>query len=102
MADLLHEKQVFISVITELELLSFKGISRTEKDIIADFVKHCFVVDLNQAIKDLSVNLRTAYSLKLPDAIIASTAAYLNIPLITADSSFRKVKEIDLVLYKPL
>jgi hypothetical protein len=41
-----------------------------------------------------------ALSLKLPDAIVVATSAFLNIPLITADARLKKVKEIDLVFYE--
>ncbi len=51
-------------------------------------------------MQDVAVDLRLRYKLKLPDAIIAATAAHLGIPLITADKSFAKLKpEFDLVIY---
>jgi len=31
----------------------------------------------------------------MPDAIIAATARYLNIPLLTADKAFSQINEID-------
>ena len=37
--------------------------------------------------------------MKLPDAIIASTALFLGIPLITSDDGFKRVEKlIDVVL----
>lgn len=35
---------------------------------------------------------------KLPDAIIAASAIYLDIPLLTVDTGFTKIKDLDLVL----
>jgi len=46
-------------------------------------------------ISELTIKLRRRYSLKLPDAIIAATALSLEIPLLTADKDFAKIKEID-------
>ena len=36
--------------------------------------------------------------MKLPDAIIAATAIKYNLPLVTSDSDFKKVSNLDLVL----
>jgi len=38
------------------------------------------------------------YIMKLPDAVIASSAIYLDIPLFRADKEFAKISELDLVL----
>jgi predicted nucleic acid-binding protein len=55
---------------------------------------------INPSIKHQSISLRKKYTLKLPDAIVVATSAFLNIPLITADARLKKVKEIDLVFYE--
>jgi predicted nucleic acid-binding protein len=36
--------------------------------------------------------------LKIPDAIVAATTHLLQLPLITADKTFTKVKTIDCIL----
>ena len=36
--------------------------------------------------------------MKTADAIIAASAIYLNLPLVTADKGFKKIKELDLQL----
>ena len=38
--------------------------------------------------------------MKLPDAVIAATALYLDIPILTADKDFAKIKNLDLLLLK--
>jgi predicted nucleic acid-binding protein len=45
-------------------------------------------------------NLKQKHRIKLPDAIIAATAVYLDIPLITFDSDFDKIDDIKLILLK--
>jgi len=35
--------------------------------------------------------------IKLPDAIIASTSLYLNFPLVTADTGFQNIPQLDLL-----
>jgi len=42
--------------------------------------------------------LKKKYSIKLSDAIIAASCLVYDIPLVTADKGFSKIKELDLVL----
>jgi predicted nucleic acid-binding protein len=39
--------------------------------------------------------------IKLPDAIIAATAIYLDLPLLTFDSDFHNIPELKLMILKP-
>ena len=48
-------------------------------------------------LKNKIVELRNTYRLKLPDAIVAATAIINNIVLVTADSDFKKIKELQLI-----
>jgi predicted nucleic acid-binding protein len=41
--------------------------------------------------------LKQAYTLKIPDAIVAATAIHWELSLVTADSDFKNIKELDLV-----
>ncbi len=97
---LLENKQIIVSFITELELLSLKGINEEEKSIVEKFLSECLVIDINQRIKEFSILLRRKYSLKLPDCIIIATSIYLNTTIISADKEFTKVDNIDLLLYQ--
>lgn len=74
---MLNDKQLYISVITELELLAFKGITDREEQVINDFVSECKVISINNAIKKETVRVRKQYGTKLPDSIIIATAIYL-------------------------
>lgn len=97
-ADLLNNRQIYISFITELELQSFKFQSVKEKKIIELFLSECTIIDITPAIKSMTIELRKTYSLKLPDAIVVATAHFLNMPLITADKALKKVEDIDIIL----
>ena len=57
LVSLLQEKQLYLSFISELELLSYKGISEQEAGTIKRFVKECIVVDMASDIKDICVKL---------------------------------------------
>jgi predicted nucleic acid-binding protein len=59
------------------------------------------VVDMDQTIMEAAIRLRKRHRLKLPDAIIAATAWTINVPLLTADRVFEKVKdEVAVLLYE--
>lgn len=96
-----NESSVFISVISELELLGFKGLDERSEQELIKCLRSCFIVDIESPIKKVAIELRKKYQMKLPDAIIAATAIHLQIPLITADKDFEKVEELMLYLYQP-
>lgn len=98
LASLIHSKYAYLSVISELELLSFPKIDKKEEFVIQSFIQEMNLIELNEVIKRETIRLRRAYGLKLPDSIIAATALYLNCPLITADSDFSRVAGLDLRL----
>ena len=87
-----------ISFISEVELLGFKGISEFEELKLKELIADCFNIDWNLKIKDQTIALRKKYSIKLPDAIIASTSLVYGIPLVTADKGYSKIIELDLIL----
>lgn len=58
-------------------------------------------MNYNIGIRDITIDLRRNYNLKLPDALVAATAIFLGIPLISADSHFEKVTELVFVKYQP-
>lgn len=51
-----------------------------------------------ERIKSIAIDLRARLRLKLADAFVAATAAYWNIPLVTEDKHFRRLKE-EIALY---
>ena len=100
LAELLDGKQLYISFVTQLELLGYKGISGKEKKLVEDFISQCVVIDINNRIKSEVIRIKQSYSVKLPDSIIMSSAIYLDLPLITADTDFKKVDELNLLYYE--
>lgn len=87
-----------ISFISEIELLGFNGLKKTEEDKLLDLISDCFLLDWNPKIKEQTISLRKKYAIKLPDAIIAATSLVYGIPLLTADKGFSRYKEIDVFL----
>ena len=86
-----------ISVITVLEYRAFKGLVDSDRRLFSNVLQRVAVVDLlvsqNAMIDDI-IELRKTYNLKLPDAIIAASAANNKAVLITADKILLKKKNI--------
>lgn len=100
LAELLNGKQLYISLITELELLAYKGIKAKEEKVIKEFVSQCKTIMINSEVKQETIRIRKKYNTKLPDSIIIATALYLDLPLITSDIEFKKVDELTLIHYE--
>lgn len=98
--EMISDKDLVISFITELELLSFPKISSDSGDTIKGLLKNCLIIDIRSEIKDLTIEIRRKSKLKIPDAIVAATAFYSKLPLLTADKQFRTVDELDLIMYE--
>ena len=98
LVDILFENNCYISFITELELLSFYNLSH-ENEKIQPLLDDLTIIDINSTIKSNVVEVRKKNKLKLPDSIIAATAKYLNIPLLTADLAFEKLDNIDIIIF---
>ena len=97
--QLIDQKALVISFISEIELQSYQKLNQKELIIIQNFISECIVIDLNPEIKRLAIDFRVNYKLKLPDAIIAATAFHFDLPLITADKVFSKIEEIELIRF---
>jgi len=99
-AELLNGNIFHISFITQLELLGFPGLDSKQEEIIKDLLSKCVILDINDDIKSRVIHLRKTKKLKLPDCIIIASSLYLNLPIITADEDFKKVDELNLILYE--
>ena len=96
--DLLEGHSLFISVITEIELLSLPFQRVQEERLMRDFISNCFVIDLDGEIKRQTIQLRKIHKIKIPDAIIAASSIVKKLPLFTGDKGFSKIAGLDIVL----
>lgn len=100
LAGLLQEKVIVVSFITELELLGYQQITDREHQKIEEFLNTVTITDINARIKSITTQFRKTYTIKLPDAIIAASAYYMNLPLMTADKDLNKINEINILHYE--
>ena len=80
-----------ISIITEIELLSFAGLSDQEEQKIRDFLSVLDRIPLSDSVRDQAILLRRNNRLKLPDAIIAASALTQQAILLTNDQTLSAV-----------
>jgi predicted nucleic acid-binding protein len=97
---ILEGAQPYISFITQLELMGYKGISPKDLQMIKNFLDECIIVDISEEIKKHTISIRQKHQIKLPDSIIAGTAMFLEIPLLTGDKGFSKITSLNIALYK--
>ncbi|MBO0936118.1 type II toxin-antitoxin system VapC family toxin [Fibrella sp. HMF5335] len=100
--ELLDGKQVYISVVTEMEMQCQPQLTRPERNIINELLADCVSIDLSQSIKQRAIQIRLTTRLKLMDAIVAATATDLGFTLLTADEKFRSHKQTPVVILPPV
>ncbi|HRI89823.1 MAG TPA: type II toxin-antitoxin system VapC family toxin [Candidatus Hydrogenedentes bacterium] len=91
LAQPLEPADYYVSVISELELLSYPGLNPEMETHIQSFLGEVTVVQLTQDICKTTIELRRRNRIKLPDAIIAGTAKTLNATLVTNDENLFKL-----------
>jgi predicted nucleic acid-binding protein len=84
----------FVSIITEIELLSYSGLTVEEEASIYRFLGQVSIVGITTEIKQATIELRKNNRLKLPDSIISATSQYIDSILLTNDTTLVKLKDI--------
>jgi predicted nucleic acid-binding protein len=101
LADMLTDKELTLSNISRMELLSFPDITKGELAKVEVFLEAWPVVEINSLIEEQAIAIRRKHRLKLPDSIIAATAMHLDIPIVTGDASMLKLlDELDVIHYQ--
>lgn len=87
-----------ISAITEIELLCWKTPAKKDVEVLHDFIKDALVFELEKDIKFKTADIRKAYKIKLPDAVIAATAMAYELTLLTRNvRDFKIIKGLNLI-----
>ncbi len=94
----LEGKTLFISFITEIELLGVPGITEAQQSVIADVLKEIAIIGFSETIGRRTIAIKQRKKVRVPDAIIAATSMELDIPLLTADKDFRNIENIACIL----
>ena len=91
LAEPLPRGHYFISVITEMELLSFHGLSEEQQQWLHRFIDAIGLIGLDSNVKSRAIELRKEYRLKLPDAIIAASAIENDLQLVSLDKDMANI-----------
>jgi len=84
----------YVSVISEMELLSYPSLTDDAETQIRSFLADVTVVDLTREIKAAAIQVRRQLGLKLPDAIVAASAMVLEAELLTNDVQLLRVAAV--------
>lgn len=94
LAEPLPQAEFYVSVITEIELLSYPLLKPEDEIAIREFLDDVTIIDLTTQIKKSAINFRRSYKLKLPDALIVATAHCLKAKLFTNDIKLLNISEL--------
>lgn len=96
--DYLDGNDLYVSVISEIELLGWHKITTQQKLFFKELLRECSVIELTKPIKELAIELKQNQKIRLPDSVIAASAMHLDLPLLTRDREFSKVKGLTSML----
>lgn len=87
-----------VSIISEMELLGFKGISEQEYQNGVALLSTMTVLPLSNSIKDKTIEIKRSIKIKLPDAVIAATALVHGLTLLSRnEKDFLNIKGLKFV-----
>jgi tRNA(fMet)-specific endonuclease VapC len=101
--DKIGDENIALSIITYAEIIY--GTKKTDLNAIKAFFDRLTLIDLDEKVSQIFKGIVLGYSynhhIKIPDALIASTAIYLGVPLYTENKKdFDFIPEIKF--HKPL
>ena len=79
------------SAVTRMELLGYPNITNEEERLIADRLSKLTHLPITIEIEDLAIQIRRSRQVKLPDALVASTAIHHGLELLTLDKALLSV-----------
>jgi predicted nucleic acid-binding protein len=77
--------KLYISVITYMEVMGYRFTNDIEKRFIEELCKNFPIIGLEKKIIEKVIQIKQHNKIKLPDAIILSTALVCNLELISAN-----------------
>ena len=96
--DRIIDEEINVSVITKIEVLSFDPNKDDNYPILVDFFDAANIFDLTDEIVNTTIHIRQKQKIKLPDAIIASTALVNGLILVSRNTKdFKDITHIEIV-----
>jgi predicted nucleic acid-binding protein len=95
-----QDMAIFVSVVTELELLSHPGLTEEDMAEIQQLLTSVVIFPLESRLAQVAGALRRQYHLKTPDSIVAATAVLTRTTLVTRN--IRDFQGIDSLSLLPI
>ncbi|MGE0737787.1 type II toxin-antitoxin system VapC family toxin [Sulfurimonas sp.] len=95
----LKDGRYLVSVITEIELLSYANLTKSDAEVLKRLLSRFESIELTKSVKEKTIQIRKESKLKLPDSIIVASALDNNAILVTSDKQLLNaqiVKTIEL------
>ena len=92
------DSTIYLSEFTEMELKGRFGITEKELKKLDEILLDFIILPFNNAIKEKAISIRHKNKLKLPDALIVSTAIWIDLTFVTADKDFKNIPSLNLIL----
>jgi predicted nucleic acid-binding protein len=94
----LIDEEINVSIITKIEVLSFDPDKDDNYPILVDFFGASNIIGLTDSIVSKTIQIRQKQKIKLPDAIIASTALLNGLVLISRNTKdFKNISNLEVV-----
>ena len=85
--DFIRNNTIFISVISQVEVLGYHKLSSAEKQLLESFFALAAIIPITQPIVDEAIRLRCIRKMSLGDSLIAAAALLHNLTLATHNTS---------------
>jgi predicted nucleic acid-binding protein len=86
-----------LSVITEIEALSWINADKKKEKILREFIEDSNILSITPLVVRKCVAIRRSKKIKTPDAIIAATAIVNNLILISSDANFMGIQGLQIL-----
>lgn len=79
------------SVISYAELFSWQGLSPTDEHSLKVLLSDVVRLPVTDKVIDITISIRKAHKIKLPDAMILATAKHYQLELLTLDDRLARI-----------
>lgn len=86
-----------VSIITQIEALSWVNPSKQKEAAIRSFIGDAYIIPLCDEVVKKCVSIRRAKKIRTPDAIIAATAIVHDMTLLTSDHDFQGIQGLEII-----
>jgi len=98
--SLILNNHIHISYISAIETLGYRENTLKDIKLIQDLFSSFRLIYSNEKIMTEAIRLRQKHKMKTPDSIIAATAKYLDIPLVSGDTALFDIEGIATINFK--